>query len=239
MHCRGINWRLGTKREQQVSYFSIKSSFGLCDENVDSSGRRVVRSFLKNQRKPDMTDSTDNISSNQTIASGAYPILLMTETEDEFASLCKELEQDIQPMDFIERMYVKDIAILLWEIVRLRRFKTAIINNAFRNALQNFLRQFLFEPAFPQGINDELEADALAYEWFQSEKAKSRVAKLLRQFQLDESSIEAEAFRLVSSDIDRMDRMLTLAEVRRDKALRNIAVAWRCGFGRVQSGSWK
>ena len=40
---------------------------------------------------------------------------------------------------------------------------------------------------------------------------------------LDESAIEAEAFRLASSDIDRLDRMLTVAEIRRDKALHCIA----------------
>ena len=34
---------------------------------------------------------------------------------------------------------------------------------------------------------------------------------------------EAEAFRLCSEEIARLDRMLTLAEVRREKALRFIA----------------
>lgn len=170
-----------------------------------------------------MTNPTDNASAEKLSASRPYPMVLLTEKVDEFASLHEQLEHEIQPTNFIERMYVKDIAALLWEIIRLRRFKTALINKAFRNALQNFLRQFLFKPASLEGIDDELEADTLAYDWFHSEKAKSRVAKLLRQFQLDETAIEAEAFRLMSSDIDRMDRMLTLAEVRRDKALRNIA----------------
>jgi hypothetical protein len=46
---------------------------------------------------------------------------------------------------------------------------------------------------------------------------------LLGQFQLDEGAIEAEAFRLSSEDLERLDRMLTLAEVRREKALRFVA----------------
>jgi len=136
-------------------------------------------------------------------------MVLMTENEDEFASLHEEPDQDIQPRNFIERMYVQDIAALLWEIVRLRRFKTAILNNALRMALQSILRQILFRPEFIEKPDYELEADTLAYDWFHSQKAKTQVAKLLRQFRLDECAIEAEAFRLTSSDIDRLDRMMT------------------------------
>src|ERR1700738_3825350 len=54
-------------------------------------------------------------------------------------------------------------------------------------------------------------------------KAKTQVATLLRKFGLDEAAVEAEAFRLRAEDLERFDRMLALAEVRRDKALRSIA----------------
>jgi len=67
------------------------------------------------------------------------------------------------------------------------------------------------------------EAKGLTFNWFHSQKAKTQVAKLLAQFHLDESAIEAEAFRLTSSEIDRLDRVLTIAEIRRDSALRCIA----------------
>jgi hypothetical protein len=40
---------------------------------------------------------------------------------------------------------------------------------------------------------------------------------------MDEGAIEAEAFRLCAEDLERLDRMLALAEVRREKALRYIA----------------
>jgi hypothetical protein len=41
---------------------------------------------------------------------------------------------------------------------------------------------------------------------------------LIGQFQLDEEAIEAEAFRLYSEDLERLDRMLTLAEAWRHKS---------------------
>jgi len=46
---------------------------------------------------------------------------------------------------------------------------------------------------------------------------------LLRQFQMDETAIEAEAFRLCSENVERLDQMVALAEVRRNRALRCIA----------------
>ena len=147
----------------------------------------------------------------------------MTEAEDEFASLCEELEQEIQPMSFLERVYVRDIGALLSEIIRLRRFKTATLNNALRVALSNILKQILFKPEFLERPDYELEAEGLTFNWFHSQKAKTQVAKLLGQFHFDESTIEAEAFWLTSSEIDRLDRMLTIAEIRRDKALHCIA----------------
>lgn len=152
-----------------------------------------------------------------------YPIVLKTEAENEFASLLAKLEQDIRPNTFIERMYVQDIAALIWEIIRFRRFKTAILDNALREALTNLLKQILFKPELLQKPDYELEAEALAVDWFRNQKAKAEVAKLLGQFDLDKSAIEAEAFRLTSSDIDRLDRMLTVLEIRRDKALHCIA----------------
>lgn len=170
-----------------------------------------------------MTDPTDNAAAEQITASRPHPMVLITEREDEFASLHKELEQEIQPKNFIERMYVGDIAALLWETIRLRRFKTAMLNQALRVALQNVLKQILFKPEYIEKPDYELEAETLADNWFHSQKAKTQVAKLLGQFNLDESAIEAEAFRLMSSEIEQLDRMLTMAEVRRDKALHSIA----------------
>ena len=49
-------------------------------------------------------------------------------SQDQFASLCGELEQEIQPQGIIERSYVHDIAALICESRRLRRYKTIILN---------------------------------------------------------------------------------------------------------------
>jgi hypothetical protein len=153
----------------------------------------------------------------------SMPPLLITESRDQFASLCEELEQEIQPKGVIERTYVHDIATLIWEILRLRRYKTIMIDNHRRDALRGVLVQLLCDDDYDQLDDKMLDAKDLACSWFDSKKAQTRVAKLLRRFQMDERAIEAEAFRLCSEDLERLDRMLTASEFRRDRALRFVA----------------
>lgn len=166
------------------------------------------------------------MSSSEVQNSGALrsvPPLLLTESQEEFASLCAELEQEIQPNGAIERTYVLDIANSIWETLRLRRYKTIIINNSCLAALRRILKQLLHRQDYNDYENHEDAAEDLARGWFENNKAKTRVAKLFRKFGLDEGAIEAEAFRSCAEDLERLDRMLTASEVRRDKALRLIA----------------
>jgi hypothetical protein len=155
----------------------------------------------------------------------SMPPLLITESQDQFASLCEELEQEIQPKGVIERTYVHDIASIIWEIQRFRRFQTVIINSSCFAALQKILQLLLCSPPDFDVIDFHAHAaEDLARSWFDKNKeAQTRVAKLLRTFQMDEAAIEAEAFRLCSEDVERLDRILTGLEFRRDKALRSIA----------------
>jgi hypothetical protein len=149
--------------------------------------------------------------------------LLISESADEFASLRKVLKNEIQPEGAIEQLYVDDFATLIWEILRVRRCKTILIDSHRRDALRGILQQLLCDDDYDQPYDQILDAQDLARNWFDRKKAQTRVAKLLRKFQMDEGAIEAEAFRLCSEDLERLDRMLTALEFRRDKALRCIA----------------
>jgi len=149
--------------------------------------------------------------------------LLSAESADEFASLRKAFENEIHPVGSIEQMYVDDFAELIFEIRRLRRYKTAIINSSRLAALQGILKQLLYSGDFEFAYVHEQAAEELARDWFKKKSAKTKVATLLRIFGLDEEAIDAGAFRLCSEDVERLDRMLALAEARRDKALRSVA----------------
>jgi hypothetical protein len=159
------------------------------------------------------------------------PPLLVTEAADQFAAIQTALGQELKPRGIIEKIYLQDMIVLVWEIWRFRRCKVAIINSELRAALATLLTRLLSEPgADPIRIDDE--AAALAAAWFTDTAAKARVAELLKGSQLDASAVEAEAIRRLAADLERLDRMIASAESRRNKALRSIA-EYRGGLARL------
>jgi hypothetical protein len=162
-------------------------------------------------------------STNQKVEPLRSPWLTIAESADDFASMCEQVNQEIQPAGFIERIYADDVIAFTWDILRWRRSKTAIINAAILAALQALLEQLLDSRDFVPAFHHEQAAEDLARGWFSNKKSKAQVAKLLRKFGLDEGAIEAEAIRARAEDLERLDRMLALAEVLRGKALLGLA----------------
>jgi hypothetical protein len=101
--------------------------------------------------------------------------LLVTESRDEFNRICDTLNDQIEPRGIIEQMYVEDIAYLVWEIVRLRRGKAAIVNSAFRAALTEIITQLLLKPGDMKYVVQD-DAKTLAYEWFSDPNVKKQIA---------------------------------------------------------------
>ena len=163
--------------------------------------------------------------------------VLWTESKDGFAKLLEELNREIKPTTLIERMFVQDGANLLWEIMRLRRIKAGIINNAFQPALKQILQQIQFEPTSLPSPTLRAASDRLAYDWLFSQESKDRVSSLLQEAGLDEFAVEAEAFRMTIDDIEKVDRALAFAEARRDKSLRMIAECKESLSARIQQSA--
>jgi hypothetical protein len=68
------------------------------------------------------------------------PPLLANEDLSDYNALLNELAREVKPKDFIEWLWVKDIADLTWEIIRLRRIKAAYVNGQFTSALASRLK---------------------------------------------------------------------------------------------------
>ena len=172
-----------------------------------------------------MTKSSDGIE----LTLFSKPQLLITESAEEFAALNAALMEEIKPRGTIERLYVDDIAALVWEILRLRRCKAVIVNTAFKKALSDTVYRLAGEPQV--GTPEREWYEAIVLDWFSKPEARKEVLQLLAEFRLDEFAIEAEAIRSVFSELEVLDRMLTLLESRRNKALRSIA-DYRDGFAK-------
>ena len=105
-----------------------------------------------------------------------------------------------------------------------------MMNSGFRTALTQIIGQMQKESGVWRGMLEKSDEEQLALAWFCDQRAKTQVAELLEKFGLDESAIEAEAFRKAADDIERIDHLLALAEARRDRALNSIA-HYRGDFG--------
>jgi hypothetical protein len=143
---------------------------------------------------------------------GQAPVL-STESKEQFESLRADFTNSIGPQDVIERMFCGEIACLVWEIMRWRRVRDAMLNSAMQNALHDILVEDLSEL---EGGDETI--DYLA-KWLTSEETRNEILEMLKKYGLDQSSIEAEAFRQSSSDVMRLEQILASATTRRERAL--------------------
>jgi len=141
------------------------------------------------------------------------PPLLLTESQSEFDDLEARFRKEILPRGIVEQIYFDDIIASVWEILRLRRCKTVIVNIAFKQALHALL---------DAQLGYDYRANDLVERWFNDPAARSEVVEGLGELKLDESAIEAEAIRISSASLEGIDRMLAAAESRRSRAFRNI-----------------
>jgi hypothetical protein len=151
------------------------------------------------------------------------PMVLPTESEEEFNKLIEELKVEFGTASFVVRMYIQDVANILFEIVRLRRVKVATLNRAFEAAVKQLLSQIV--PNGAKGPRPILgwKLEDMAKRWRSNQKIRDRVSWMLDKAGFDESAIEAEAYRQAFKEIEGLDHLLASAEGRRDRALRMIA----------------
>jgi hypothetical protein len=147
------------------------------------------------------------------------PNVLITESPEEFSAICEELRKEIKPKTFIERMYVDDMAAMIWEIKRMRRLKSNLIRNTMQSAVQSLLDKKL-DTILP--VKTKNLAQRVIAGWFGNEKGQASAQDILTSYQLEQNEIEAEAWRLASPALDSLERLLTLLESRRDKTLRMV-----------------
>jgi len=148
--------------------------------------------------------------------------LLSSERLADFQALLDAIKREVKPSGIIEEIYVNDIAWFVWEILRLRRCRIPIIKASYPDALRELLANVTKKPMEFE-INAEDRGLELAENWFASERGKDEVRKILKQFDLDESTIEAVAIRRSARDLEKVDKLLMALEARRDEALASLA----------------
>ena len=156
------------------------------------------------------------------------PPLLATEDPNHYEALLTELAREVRPSDFIEWLWVKDIADLTWDIFRYRRIKASYVDGRFRSALVQQLNGAL-QRAHPDksALSFDLDrildkANKLANDFIANANTKEKRDKWLKAHGVNAESITATSFDAAVDKLEAIERMLASVEYRRNNALHEI-----------------
>jgi hypothetical protein len=141
------------------------------------------------------------------------PALLTNEKFEDFESLFDQLLSSVIPSDAIEYIYIRDAAILTFDINRLQRSKVALVKAAQPHAVSN-----LVAPAL-----DRIRADQLSGAWTRgAPEAISQVNEILKKRGLKQEAIQLKAIELRLDHIQKIENMISTLESRRFAFFREI-----------------
>jgi len=139
----------------------------------------------------------------------APPSLTRDEDASPYETLRARMAEAVRPANFIEEILVRDVVEHVWETVRLRRQKVALINSSAKDGMLRLLLALDYD-----------DAVELAKGWFAREPAAiAEVDARLADAGLGIDAAMAQTLRLRLAEYEGMDRMLRSAEARRDAAL--------------------
>jgi len=127
--------------------------------------------------------------------------------------ILERISADVAPEDFVEEIWVRNVVDLVWESIRLRRLKSQLLHATSHEGLDQMLTPL---------IGWE-KADQLSRTWaLGDEKALCEVERLLDRAGLTIDAVMARTLAARIDDVERIDRMIIIAEARRDAVLREI-----------------
>jgi len=160
------------------------------------------------------------------------PPLLVGESSREYAEICKSLVHTINPQNHLEWLLLKQVLDLYWEILRLSRFKTEIVNMCWCEALRQAVESIL------EGEDDERRRAAQEHVdgWFATLEAQEATRKLLLKHGISEDAIMAQAMVLRLPELQVIDKLLERARVSQMATLREIEHYRAAGTWQVAKG---
>jgi hypothetical protein len=120
----------------------------------------------------------------------------------------------VKPVDIIEEMFVADIILLQWEIMRWHRLKTNLLRRSGQKALENHLNQMLDFDLYAKVFVEDL-AEILQKQNLPEDQAQ----ELAYQCALAESGAEEKVMELLDPAGPSIDSIQDLAMAKRVKGL--------------------
>ncbi len=143
---------------------------------------------------------------------GPAPIL-PGEDPAAYQQLLRQAASSLKPADIIEEVWLHDVVDLAWDIIRLRRDRENLIAAVRASAIEENLR----------GLTNVTEIQALIKRWRAGKpSAIRRIEKILSAANRNLAAALAYALSNQIDRIERLERLITLAEARRNAALREL-----------------
>ena len=139
----------------------------------------------------------------------------LTEGEDarQYDEMQTRFSATIKPKDILEEMWTRDVVELTWDVLRMRRFKAGLLTSVMSVGVDKILNRLL----------DWEDADELSKAWSARDPdAIKTVDELLAARGLTMDLGAARGFEARIEVFERIDRMTTAAEARRNSALHEL-----------------
>jgi hypothetical protein len=170
--------------------------------------------------QPLKSNPVSNLASNSALRSpepSAIPepfMTLLLESEDarSYDGIFTRISAAVKPADFLEEIWVHDVAALVWEAFRMRRLKARLMEAAAPRGLVRVLSSFLSHET----------AKEIVVGWARDGRSTKQIKKLLDQSGVTMEHVMAETLAERIEDIERIDRMIASAELRRGAMLREV-----------------
>jgi hypothetical protein len=168
------------------------------------------------------------------LAAFGPPPLIGGEDGAAYDELLARVSGAVQPADIFEDIWLRDVVDLVWEALRYRRLKVALMNIAAGGGLVRVLGPLLAAPdpdsepdsepaSDPAAAETQPSGRELAARWVARDRdALAQVDQLFAESGLSMDVIMSQALSSKLDHVERIDRLIMAAEARRDAVLREI-----------------
>jgi hypothetical protein len=155
------------------------------------------------------------------------PLLLPDEDHAAYDDLLTAITAAVQPADIVQQLWTSEAVQKAWEALRQRRYKTGLIAANRQLALAAVLHPLL--SIFPESGDHEAQMLAWRYTLGHADAIKE-VDALFDKAHLSIAAVEAQAMAMNIDKFEMIDRLIWVAEERRD-ALLALIERRRAAFG--------
>ena len=150
-------------------------------------------------------------------------VLSVFEDKKAFKQLMLQIAGAMEPRDYIEWLWVKDVADNTWDILRARRAKAVRLSLARKNAIRDIIQVHDNDGSFAMALElDEMHMSEAQGVVDGDVQAKARFAAILKRIGLTEQSVMDAAYNREIAHIERLQKLVDNAVARRDSILREV-----------------